>query len=88
MQKIFGKWKFPLDKVCSNAYTELVATKVVIKIAMKKGTKLTDNPKDYMLRVRMDTETVDKLDFLCEKRNATRSQIVRDSIEKEYQKEK
>lgn len=55
---------------------------------MKKGTKLTDNPKDYMLRVRMDTETVDKLDFLCEKRNATRSQIVRDSIEKEYQKEK
>ena len=30
--------------------------------AIKKGTKLTDTPKDYMLRVRMDRETLEKLD--------------------------
>ena len=35
--------------------------------AMKKGTKLTDNPKDFMLRVRLDNETVKKLDSVCEK---------------------
>ena len=38
--------------------------------AMKKGTKLTDNPKDYMLRVRMDKETVEKLDKICEVESA------------------
>ena len=35
--------------------------------AMKKGTKLTDNPKDYMLRVRLDKETTEKLDYVSEK---------------------
>jgi len=54
--------------------------------AMKKGTKLTDNPKDYMLRVRMDKEVVNKLDTICEIQNISRSEAVRNGIELQYQK--
>ncbi len=54
--------------------------------AMKKGTKLTDNPKDYMLRVRMDKETVEKLDKVCDVRGISRSEVVRNGIEEQYQK--
>lgn len=56
--------------------------------AMKKGTKLTNNPKDYMLRVRLDNETVNKLDEVCEKESLTRSEVVRRGIEEQYQKTK
>ena len=52
--------------------------------AIKKGTKLTDNPKDYMLRVRLDNSTLNKLDELCATENKSRSQIVRDLIEEKY----
>lgn len=54
--------------------------------AMKKGTKLTDNPKDYMLRVRMDKETVEKLDKICEVKELSRSEAVRTGIEEQYQR--
>lgn len=54
--------------------------------AMKKGTKLTDKPKDYMLRVRLDSETVDKLDTVCKETNTSRSEAVRNGIEQQYQK--
>lgn len=54
--------------------------------AMKKGTKLTDNPKDYMLRVRMDKETVDKLDTVCTEEKKSRSEVVREGIEEKYRK--
>ena len=54
--------------------------------AMKKGTKLTDNPKDYMLRTRMDKETLDKLDFVSEKMDVSRSEVVRRGIEEQYQR--
>jgi len=54
--------------------------------AMKKGTKLTDNPKDYMLRVRMDEQTVEKLDTVCKKEKKSRSAVVREGIEEKYQK--
>lgn len=54
--------------------------------ALKKGTKLTDNPKDYMLRVRMDAETLKELDVCCEKENLSRSEIVRKGIKEQYAK--
>ena len=54
--------------------------------AMKKGTNLTDNPKDYMLRVRMDKKTVDKLDIICKNQEISRSEVVRNGIELQYQK--
>ena len=52
---------------------------------MRKGTKLTENPKGYMLRVRMDKSTVDKLDTVCEKEKKSRSEVVREGIEQKYQ---
>lgn len=53
-------------------------------MAIKKGTKLTDNPKDYMLRARMDAETVEKLDTVCKIQNKSRSEVVREGIEIQY----
>ena len=55
-------------------------------VAMKKGTKLTENPKDYMLRVRLDKETTEKLDRVAEEKNVSRSEVVRIGIEEQYQK--
>lgn len=46
----------------------------------KKGRPTIDNSKNYMLRVRMDKETLDKLDECCICENKTRSEVVRDSI--------
>lgn len=56
--------------------------------AIKKGTKLTDNPKDFMLRVRMDAQTVEKLDTCCREQNLSRSEVVRRGIEDQYLKTK
>lgn len=52
---------------------------------MKIGTKLTDNPKDYMLRVRMDKDTLEQLDKICSNNVQSRSEAVRDCIKKQYQ---
>lgn len=56
--------------------------------AMKKGTKLTDNPKNFMLRVRLDNETVQKLDTICEQQNVSRSEAVRNGIVIQYEQAK
>ena len=56
--------------------------------AMRKGTKLTDNPKDYMLRVRLDSETLEKLDKVCDAKKKSRSEIVRLGIYEQYEKVK
>lgn len=53
---------------------------------IKKGTKLTDNPKEFMLRTRLDNETLEKLDYSAEKFGISRSEVVRNGIESEYQK--
>lgn len=50
----------------------------------KMGQKLTDNPKDKLIQVRMDKETVDKLDCLANEYNSDRSKIIRQGIEIQY----
>jgi len=60
----------------------------VISVSPKIGQKIKDNPKDFMLRTRLDDETVKKLDYSAEKLNVSRSEIVRRGIENEYQKAK
>ena len=50
----------------------------------KKGRPVSDNSKDYMLRVRMNEETLEKLDKCCEEEKKTRSEVVRECIEAEY----
>jgi hypothetical protein len=60
----------------------------IIGVSPKIGQKIKDNPKDFMLRTRLDDETVKKLDYSAEKLNVSRSEIVRRGIEDEYQKAK
>mgnify|MGYP002715469720 CR=1 FL=1 len=77
-----------IDKFVATKYNKIVATKKRggNVAAIKKGTKLTDNPKDYMLRVRIDKETLSKLDEICKAENTTRSEIIRKGIMQQYQK--
>ncbi len=52
----------------------------------KMGQKLTDNPKDKRIEIRMDKETVHKLDYLVAEQNSDRSKIIRQGIEIQYEK--
>lgn len=54
----------------------------------KTGQKIKDNTKDFMLRTRLDNETLEKLDYSAEKFGISRSEVVRNGIESEYQKAK
>jgi len=53
---------------------------------LQKGSKLTNNPKDTMLRVRIDKETVNKLNFISEHLKLSKSEIVRNGIDEQYNK--
>ena len=53
----------------------------------KLGQKLTDTPKDKRVEIRMDKETLDKLDYLVAEQKSDRSKIVRQGIEIQYNKE-
>lgn len=53
-------------------------------MGIHKGTKLTDNPKDFMLRVRLDKETLEQLDECCEAEQLSRSEFVRKEIKEQH----
>lgn len=55
-------------------------------MGIKKGTKLTDKPKDKILRIRIDGETEKKLNEVCENENKSKSDVVRTGIELQYAK--
>ena len=52
----------------------------------KKGRPVSENPKDYMLRVRMDEQTLQQLDECCEAENLSRSEVVRKWIQEQHSK--
>lgn len=52
----------------------------------KKGRPVSENPKDYMLRVRMDEQTLQQLDECCEVENLSRSEVVRKGIQEQHSK--
>lgn len=52
-----------------------------------KGQKIKDNPKDFMLRTRIDKETLEKLDYLVGKEGSDRSKVIRKGIEIQYENE-
>lgn len=54
------------------------------KVSPKMGQKLTDNPKDKRIEIRMDKETVRKMDCLVSEQNSDRSKIIRQGIQNEY----
>ena len=51
-----------------------------------KGRPVSENPKDYMLRVRIDKETLEQLDKCCKAENLSRSEVVRKGIKEQYGK--
>lgn len=51
-------------------------------MGIKKGTKLTDNPKNMTVKVRMDEKTIKELDECVEKLNSNRSSVIRQGIKK------
>ncbi len=53
-------------------------------MATKKVGRPTDSLKNYMLRTRMDSETVQMLDVVCGAKQKTRSEVVRDGITLQY----
>lgn len=56
-------------------------------MGIRKGTKLTNNPKDKTLKIRLDANTEEKLIFLSENTGRTKSQVIRDGIVEQYEKE-
>lgn len=53
-------------------------------MGIKKGTKLTDTPKDILYQIRVDVETDRKAKMVCEKEGISKSEIVRQGIELKY----
>lgn len=54
----------------------------------KLGQKLTDKPKDTVVKARMDRETVEKLDTLVSEQDSDRSKVIRRGIEIQYEERK
>lgn len=54
----------------------------------RKGQKIKEDTKDFMLRTRVDSGTLEKLDYSADKLGISRSEVVRNGIEEEYQKAK
>ena len=52
---------------------------------MKKETKLTNNPKNISVKVRMDKDTMEILDKCVEALGSNRSEIIRAGIKKMYE---
>lgn len=57
-------------------------------MGISKGTKLTENPKNKTIKVRLDKNISEKLEFLAEKKEKTKADIIRKGIEIQYNEEK
>lgn len=57
-------------------------------MGIQKGTKLTETPKTHSLKFRYDEETAKKLDFLVDKRNCSKADVIREGIEVQFNEEK
>lgn len=51
-------------------------------MAPRTGRPKAENPKDIQLKIRADKQTMEDLDFCCEKLNKNRSDIIRLGIQK------
>lgn len=50
----------------------------------RRGRPVSESPKDFMLRVRLDQETLEQLDECCEAEQLSRSEIVRKGIKEQH----
>lgn len=55
-------------------------------MGIKKGTRLTDAPKDILYQIRVDKETDRKARAVCEKEGISKSELVRQGISLKYNK--
>lgn len=53
-------------------------------MGIKKGTKLTDTPKDILYQIRVDEETDKKVKDICKKEKISKSEVIRQGIEIKY----
>lgn len=53
-------------------------------MANRKMGRPTDSPKTFMLRVKMDKDTLEQLDECCKIQKTNRSEFVRKSIREKY----
>lgn len=66
-------------------YKTSVHFKGVDTVSPLKGQKIKDSPKDTRIQIRLDKETIEKLDYLVAEQNSDRSKIVRQGIEIQYE---
>lgn len=55
-------------------------------MGIKKGTKLTETPKDITLKIRLDKQTEERLEAVCNATNKKKAQVIRDGIDEQYAK--
>lgn len=53
-------------------------------MGIKKGTRLTDTPKDREFKFRYDADTDMKLRAICAVTGKTKAQIIREGVDKLY----
>ena len=51
----------------------------------KRGRPISENPKDYLFRVRFDKEILWQLDVCCEATGKNKSEMVRELIQEKYE---
>ena len=54
-------------------------------MGIKKGTKLTDTPKEVNYHIRVDEETDRKAKEVCRRESISKSEVVRQGIDLKYQ---
>lgn len=54
-------------------------------MGIKKGTKLTDTPKEVNYHIRVDAETDRKSKEVCKVEGISKSEVVRQGIDLKYQ---
>ncbi len=57
-------------------------------MGIHKGVKLTDAPKEQTIRARIDAVTAEKLEYLIKSKGVTKSDIIREGIDIQYNAEK
>lgn len=55
-------------------------------MGIKKGTILTENPKNKTIKVRLDEKTDNRLEYISQKERKTKSEIIRNGIDIQYER--
>lgn len=79
-------FKLGVDFSLWSHYNLIIPTgkKEVKLLGIKKGTRLTDTPKDREFKFRYDADTEMKIQAICEATGKTKAQVIREGIDKLY----